>query len=345
MAAAFPSGTNTYVPSFEATGHLVTHFSKNPKEFALNQYVTITNVKKDSGYYLRVTAENAARVINSNLSEFVWNDGDDAPDGNWNTESFDFKPYNTQRYVFPFRIGYKAEAQADWKILSLHSEMAAQQAMTARTLKVVTQLTTSGNYSTGQTDTAANWGGGYLDAGTPTSTILKKALNAMARSIHKATLGRVRGKNLVVVISPVLADALSRSQEVHAYLKESPFALAQIRGDAENQNALWGLPEQLYGYKIVVEDTVRVSSKKGATLSSDYIMPATSLAMVARPGGLTSMAGGPSFSAFHVFAYEEMTVESKDDPDNRKIRGRVVEDNDVKMVAPAAAALCTSATA
>jgi hypothetical protein len=35
-----------------------------------------------------------------------------------------------------------------------------------------------------------------------------------------------------------------------------------------------------------------------------------------------------------VFAYEEMTVEQRDDPDNRRISGRVVEDYDVKIVAP-----------
>src|SRR5579859_7667319 len=120
--AAYPGGFNTFVPSFDATGNLVVEFSRNPKDFALNQYITLTPVKKSVGYFLRITAEQAARVINSALlTDFVWPDGNDAPNGAWGTEAFQFFPYNTTRYAFPFRLGYKAVEQADWKILASHA--------------------------------------------------------------------------------------------------------------------------------------------------------------------------------------------------------------------------------
>lgn len=346
MAAGYPSGSNTFVPSFDASGHLVVQFSRDVKSFAANKYVTLSPVKKSSGYYLRITAEVAARVINSDLlREFVWADGDDAPKGDWNAEAFEFKTFNTQRYAFPFRIGYKANEQADFKILQSFAANEAAQAMTARTVKIHRLILTSGNYDSGHVDTATNWGGGAINSGTATSPVFKKILNAMAFKIVLATLGRVQPKDLVVVMNPRSADALGRSQEIHSYLKESPYALAQVRGDAPSQNGQWGMPDQLYGYKIVVDDTVRVTSKKGATRAADFSFTDAYVAMLARPGELVAPAGGPSFSSVHVFAYEEMTVEQRDDPGNRRIEGRVVEDNDVTMVSPASSCLCTGTLA
>lgn len=340
MAYGFPSGTNTFIPSFDATGHLVVAFSRDPKSFALNQYATITPVKKDTGYYLRVTAEVAARIANTDyLREFVWHDGDDAPDGNWQTESFSWFKYATQRLTFPFRLGYKSNEQADWKILALHAEIAAQLAMTARSVQTIVKMTTAGSYDTGHSDTATNIGGGFLSAGTADGSApgytIKKAFNAMAQKIQLDTLGVIKPNQLVVVLSPKLADPISRSKEIHAYLKESPAALAQVRGDVESQNGKWGLPDHLYGYRLIIEDTVRVSSKKGDTKAVDYAMSSNDLVMLARPGGLVSAAGGPNFGTVSLFMYEEMTVEQRDDPDNRRIKGRVVEDYIPEVVAPA----------
>lgn len=338
MAAGFPSGTNTFVPSFDASGQLTVAFSRNPKDFPINKWSALTPVKKSTGYYLRITAENAARVINTDLSEFVWHDGNDAPNGSWGLESFQFIPFNTTRYAYPFRIGYKANEQADWKILAAHAAFAAQQAMTARSYKLIQLALTTGGYGS-NTDTATNLGGGFWTAGTSTSPIIQKTINAARIAIHKATLGTVKEKDLVLVIDPTIATQMATSAEIHDYVKSSPYALAQIRGDVENQNGMWGLPEVLYGVKLVVEDTVRVSTKKGATTSTGYAWDGNSAVLCARPSQLTSVAGGPSFGAFHVMAYEEMTVEQKDDPDNRRINARVVEDNDVQFVAPAAAYL------
>lgn len=325
MAAAFPSGTNTFVPSFDATGHMVVAYSRNPKDFALNRYVTYIPVKRSIGYYLKLTAENAARVLASNASDFIWHDGNDAPSGEWNTESHNFVSYLTLRYAFPFRLGYKAIQQADWKILATHAANCGQQAMTGRTLNALNLLTTSGNWASSHVSaTGTAIGGGNFGAGTGANPIIKKAINAMGQKIQKDTLGVVRPRDLVLVVSPTGADLMSRSQEVHAYLQQSPFALAQVRGDAPNQNGIWGLPDALYGVPVVVEDTVRVTSRKGATLATGYILGNQAL-LLARPGQLVA-EGSSSFSTCVLFMFEEMTVESKDDADQRRTQGRVVED-------------------
>lgn len=355
-AFGYPAGQNTFIPSFEASGHLIVSYSRNPKEFPLNQYCAIKQVKKTQGYYLQLTAEEAGRVINSNLAEAVWPDGNDAPSEVWGNESFVFQSYLTQRYTWGFNVGYMASEQADWKILSQYAAIKAQQAMTARTVLAYAQLTTTGNYATNHVDSAVNWSSsattpGFLNVGTGTNPILKAALNKMARRIHLDTLGAVKIKDLVFLIDPVIADALGRSQEVHQYLANSPFALAQVRGDSPNQNALWGLPTEIYGYPILVEDTVQVTSKKnlssvpgyGAGGATTAFVPGGNTAvMLARPGSLVSEAGGVDFSTLQLFMYEEMTVETKDDPDNRRTKGRVVENYAANVVAPASGVICTN---
>jgi hypothetical protein len=145
----------------------------------------------------------------------------------------------------------------------------------------------------------------------------------------------VKPSALKVVLNPELADNMARSKEIHAYLKESPAALAQVRGDVESQNGKWGLPDSLYGYELCIEDTVRVSTKKGqATQTKIFAMGSNDLVMVARPGGIVSPAGGPNFGTITGFFYEEATVESRDDPDNRVHRGRVVEDYEYQVISP-----------
>lgn len=359
MPSAFSSGTNTFVPSFDATGHLTVAFARNTKDFPINEYVTITPVKKTSGYYLQLNTESGARVTDATINSATWHDGQDAPTGEWEREAFEFKQYTTQRYAFPFRIGYRAADQADWKIVASHAAMAAQKAMTSRTVRVLDVLTASNAFTSGN-DVTCNGtnvaegsqptlylnGGdsGDLNQGTSKGPALKRALNYASRKILQNTMGVVSKDDLIVVINPNVADALSRSKEVHAYLKESPTALAQILGDKESANGEYGLPDRLYGYKIVVEDTVKVTAKKRSNRNMivDPLSVPTDetfalgdhLLIMARPGGIESKEGSQSFSTAHVFAYEEMTVEQRDDPDNRRISGRVVEDYGVELVAP-----------
>lgn len=346
MTYVYPSGGpvgNTYVPSFEASGEIVVNYSRNPKDFALNSYITLTPVQKSTGYFLQISPDNSMRILSTTSSDFVWPDGNDAPTGTWNTEAFQFAAYSTVRYNYPFRLGYKAVDQAVWKIVAAHAAMAAQQAMTSRTLEVNTLLDAAGSYAATHIFSATTSGGGFWSAGTAANPIIKNSLNYAAQIIQKDTGGVVRPRDLVLVISPAAATQMASSQEIHTYLAQSPAALAQVRGDVPSQNGLWGLPDVLYGYRIVIEDGVYGSTPKGAqTFSPGYIKDVNTAWLLARPGQLVGVEGAPSYSAAHIFVYEEMTVESKDDPDNRRHTGRVVDDRGAVMVAPASATKITA---
>lgn len=346
MAASFPSSNNTFVPSHEASGGLTVGFSRNPKKFALNQYIKIVPVNKSVGYFLRITAEEAARIINADLADFVWHDGQEAPMGNDNLESFEYFKFSTKRYVFPYNIGNKAVEQADWKVFEVHGGFAAQKAMTARTMSA---WSTSGGLAdtsvwSGSTDTATNLGGGKLDVSGASDKFILKTWNQVSENILKATLSVVQQAELVAVMNPNTARQLSETEEIRDFLKQSPFALAQVRGDVESQNGKWGLPDTLYSIKLVIEDATRVTSKKGATRVVSYVCPNSTIVFMSRPGGLVGMEGIPEFSTAQFFMYEEMSVETKDDPDNRRKMGRVVSDYDFQVAAPAAGYLVTAAT-
>jgi hypothetical protein len=56
------------------------------------------------------------------------------------------------------------------------------------------------------------------------------------------------------------------------------------------------------------------------------------MVFVSRPGGLIGNEG-PSFSTATIFAYEDMTVETMDDPWNRRVRGSVTDNSATVLTA------------
>ncbi len=343
MAYALPGGNNTFVKDLDASGRLITEFSRNPDDFALNSYIQLSNVNKSSGYYLKITPEEAARVLSADLAEFVWPDGSPRPERNNGTESFTFAGYETERYSLDFTIGRKSAEQADWNIVESHARIKAQQAMTARTQQVHGLLQTAGTWATGHSsDVVAIPGNtGTWDQSTVARQDIKRSLAFAVEKVMIATLSVVRRKDLQLVLSPHAAHAMAEAQEIVDHIKSSPDAYSQVKGEVGKWGE-YGLPDNLYGIPIVVEDAVRVSSKRGATLNSGFLCDPVQAYLLARPGSLVAESGGPSFSSVHLFVQEDMTVYTKDDEDNRRTVGNVVDDYDVVATAPASAFRFTS---
>lgn len=345
MVAQFPSGSNTFVPSHDATNRLRIDFSRDPKKFALNRYCQIVLVKEVYGYYLKMTIEEAAR-ISTDGAEYAWPDGAVAPTGQEGTESFEYLAFRCIRYAYPFVLGKLSTDQASWDIMGSHTAIHRQKAMTNRTNQVITAMTTSGNYDSSHVSTAAGISGntGTWAASTTARSDIKRSLNYAANLIMKDTNGAVSPEDLKLVISPDLAAAMAVSQEVVDYIKGSPDAKAALRGEMASRNRYFGLPDSMYGFDIEVEHTVRVSTPKGATTSRSYVMASDKAVMVSRPGGLVGEYGSPSFSTMTLFVYsdEDMAVYTKNDADNKRNLGRI-EDNFASVVtAPVAGFLFTS---
>jgi len=341
MTAAYPSAQNTFIRDHDATNKMVIDFARNVNKFAVNKYTQTVPVKKIAGYYLKMTIEEAGRILAADLANFSWADGQPAPEGNDGLESFEYLPFEAKRYAYPFLLGDLTIDQASWNILAAHSSIKSRQAMTARTQLAITALTTEASYAAShRIDVTASGTGGVTGntgnwaQSTTARQDIKRSLTTAAEVILDDTLAAVELDDLVVVINSALAADLSQTQEIVDYIKGSPDALAQIKGELPGENAMYGLPNKLYGFPIIVEKTRKVTSVKGATRAASQILAKATPFMVARPGALVGVADAPNFSTCCIFAHEEMTVETLRDASNRRTMGRVVENLTAVLTAP-----------
>jgi hypothetical protein len=354
MTAVFPGGgPNTYVPSAEATKGLVVDFSRNVESFALNKWIQIIPVTKSVGYYLKMTVEQAGRLLSSTLTDMIWPDGNDAPSGRGNTEKFEFLAYGTTRYTDVVRLGQKMVDEASWDILAQYGRIQLQKLMTARTQKAVTLAQTTGTYDSSHTSAVSSISGvtGKWDASTTARQDIKRSLDYAKELMFKDTLGGINVNDIKLVMSPGCARKMSVSQEIVDLIKGAPDAKAWITGEFGSnakKNMSFGLPPSIYGTEIIIEDAVKVTSKKGATLANSYVCSDTSPFLCSRPGSLvapTDSNSAPNFSTFAGFFKEELSVETKHDVDNRVHLARVTDDYHMVAIAPVSGFLFTAAVA
>jgi len=336
---ALPGANNTYIKSHDATGKLIIGFSRNPKDFPLNRYIQIKEVKKSTGFYLEVTAEEAGRLAGSNLSEFVWPDGADRPRRNAGLEQHRFRDYHTERFDFDFTLGYKAMEQADWDVRTMGESTKAQQAMTARTFGVHSVLSNENNWDAAHVASvdAIGENQGSWELSTTQRGDIKRSINYGRNVIRTATLSKIKQKkDMVLVMNPVTAQRIGESQELRDYIKGSEDAFKEVVQE-EGRYSEYGLPNKLYGVDVEIEDTVMVTSARGAaTVVRADVMADGIVYMLSRPGGIVAPAyGGPSFSTCTLLVYEEMTVETLDDKNNRRTDGHIVDDYSPVLTAPA----------
>lgn len=335
----YPSGSNTFVKNHAATGYLVTQYARNPKDFMLPRYIQYKDVKQEAGYYLRMNAEQAARLVDGDTVETVWYDGADALDKHDGTEKFAFADFKTERHRFPFSLGYKAREQAGWNIQDVEMANSAQRAMTNRTKLVHQVLETDANWDTDHYIDVTSISGvsGNWDVSTTARMDIKRSINYAVNIIRRATLGKIQNKkDLQLVMSPTTAQKLGTCQEMINAFIQSVEARKNWEGRDKDGYDDYGIPQYLYGIEVCVENAVMVTSPRDATtvVRSD-ICADDVVYLLARPGALMAPSGGPSYSSMMLFQYEDMTTELKDDPDNRKVKGRVVDDVDAVMTAPA----------
>jgi hypothetical protein len=338
---SFPSSTNVFVPSHEASNRMIVNFSRNPKKFDVNKYAQIVPVTQVQGYYLNMTVEMAGRILNGNLADFVFPDNIPAQFGYANSESFEWLNFFCTRYQFPVPLGHRTLQNASWDIAAMHEGIMAQLAMTARTQLVVGVATNTGNYSAGNILTPGAGGnipnttGSWNDSTSVRMDIYKSLMYGL-QVVLLNTLSAVNEDEFILVISPNMAEGIRACQEFIDIIKQSPDALAVLRGEIPGRRTLFGLPDNLYGIPLVVEKTVETITQKGVSTVKQFVMPDATPFLVARPGGLEGTYGGPSFASLSIFCAEEMSVERVSDTWDRMDKLRVVEDYSVNMTAPAA---------
>jgi hypothetical protein len=328
-------GLNTFIPTFSAaTGQIQIEFTRSVNRFPITQYAQIVPVQQMSGYYLRIDEEETARVVNT--QDYQWPLGEDRPTGI--NSDIDWLQFTCQRFQSSFHIPQETARQAQWDVVASHARIAAAKMMTHRSLRMATELTTTGNYTTG-TNYFANASDLVTSTNITSTDGVQQIIRAAIEKIVQNTVGAVSPKDILLVVNPTTARILATSDGVRDYVKNYPAALSFLKGD--DTFAAYGLPQTLFGLGgVVVDDTTRVTTRKGNSSPSRSFLYGTSTApgmvFVSRPGGLVGNEG-PSFSSATIFAYEDMTVETLEDPWNRRVRGSVTDNSAAVLTAPLSA--------
>ena len=344
---------NSFIP--EATGQIIS-FIRDPKNYRLNNYCQMVQSKKSVGVYKRIGLDQPVRSLGTDTN--IWVNGKKRPPMHENQLKFDDIEFQCIRRNEGTTIGWETIEQADAKILTMYSAMCQNQLMTKRTQRVITLLETTSNWTTNNVDTANNLNGGagfwdtaQSDPQDSKFLAIKKTLDTVAIRVKLLTNGMVDNNDkstLKLIISPGAAVKMSQSPEIHAYLKESPYSLDQIKGRTPGQNAMWGLPDRMYGWDIEVEDAPIVTqndvaaetwgaeaSIAGPNATRKFVKSDNSAIVVSRVGGLDGQYGAPSFSTVQIYYKDkEIDVETFDDPKHRLTEVHVSENVKEVLAAP-----------
>lgn len=338
MAFRFPSGTNTFIPSWEAT-HTLIAYTRDPKKFRLSKYVEYKKTTKRDAFYLKLDPDQPARIIDDSM--FAWAPGADAPRGYNNIGNFQFTEFRCKKRAFPYSLPYEAVDQAEWGIQDQHAGLTLQQSMTLRTIRCATLLQTSSNWPSANAVDVNTLNGGRGKWNTASSDpasgqfcAIKETVLAALEVIKLYTNSVVSQEEMCLVVSPGCARRMAGTSEVHDYVK-SPEGGAMLRGE-EKVFGEWGLPNRLYNYPLIVEDAVKVTSNVNGTVVRGFCFNSANPVIVSKPGALAGQENGPSYSTVQIYFYREQEVQQKDDPDNERYQGRVVEDYSEQLAAGAA---------
>ncbi len=338
--ARYLSPTNTHLPV--STG-IVVGYVRDQNEFAFNRYVQLVETKSVNGLYYTVDSDHPARM--RARSEYVWQSGAKAPQGNTNVGTFKMDDFVCGQLCFPFTVGEVAVQQAQefggWDPLTYEAKSMAQQAMTLRTNDIWTStgtlnLDSSASWPAASTSSAATLsgvGGGTWVNSTSNTQVIKLSLWHAVRKILQVTNGHVKPSDLLLVISPTDAINISASAEIVDFVKQQASAPELLTETwQKNPNAAWMLPKKLYGIELVVEDTAYVTSLPidggFATTAGTraYAKADGNAVLLSRPGGISAPFGAKSFSTVQAYYYKnDMSVEAQHLPWDKLHEGRVID--------------------
>lgn len=343
-----PGGqSNSYLPAL--ADNLFTSFSRNSKDFAVNMLVKNRPVKKPTGQYLYFNPLAYQRFYNGSTNPndpFLWADGNLSPSLGGPQIDYVFNPYVCQRYRYKQDLSLLTDQVADFAYLKNETENLASLAMASRSIEVVNAITTSGNFPAANVNSATTLGGGFFSAGTETNPIIKKALSNLNVIINKATNGAVKRGDLVLAMNPNTAYQMSVSQEVHTlFVRSATNVNLLTKPNGVGSNAmLFGLPEELYGFKVVVIDTTANYNPRGtASESRSYIFPDNTISVLTLKGGPgDANENGTAIDTCHLFLYEDMSVESDTNPFERMIKIAVTDHRQAVIVAGVTGGIITN---
>ena len=327
-----------------------------PGRFKLTQYVQFIKAEKPIVRWAFLDPDEPARVVSD--ADYAWPDGQMRPEPKGNMGNFLWTDARTTRRNYGYTIGQEALDNADWNARAFFNSIQLSKAMINKTNRIITMLQTTanwgGNYASADTLSGLGAGNGKWttassDPSAPQYLAIRKSIMKALTNITLATNGAVQPADLKLIVSPNLAQQMSSTSEINNYLKSSPSAIQVLNGQILNPNVAWGLPPDLYGIPVVVEDTVIVNSPPNASgtlavagTDRNFVKNDTTAILVSRVGGVRGNYGAPSFSTVQCFFFKyELAIEAELDAYNKLHRLNVVEQFHEVIPAPQSGFLIT----
>ena len=345
-AATFvdPGPTNTFMPSWDATGQTIV-FLRDPFKFPIRRYAYWRPTDAMVGLYKVLDSTQAYRVVSD--AEYDFPDGAERPVQNDNLMGFYDVPFKTNRKWYGWALGDLTRKNCPWQIEAAQSAVTMTQATVNRTNRFVGMMETPTNWGANTADcNVLNAGAGFVDQADTNNYAIRKMVNAVVLAIKRATFGMVRAKDIRMVIGPVAAQLMGQSKEMADYVKNSYWGKAALEGDIFGYIQEFNLPPKLYGVEVVVEDSEIVTSPKGATTAQQFIKDSNIINFAAMVQGLPGDQVGsfavPNFSTMQWFGYGgEMQVKTFSDQINERVVGGV-EENFVEAMPASQSGYCVT---
>ena len=337
MAFVAPGPNTGYIPNWEATGQIL-GFIRDPNRFKFNRYCRFRPSGKEIAVYLKLNSADANRAYNSN--GMLWAENTNRPFDASQLVRSEFLDYRCKRRVeSTFALGRLTTQQSVWPVMEAQMKANMNIAMLNLTTRLIDNIVDNSSAWSGYTDTCTNLAGGKIDAGTASAPYFKKLCNAVALLVQQNTSSVLQPGELKCIMGPEAASKLSATQEVHAYLQQSPWSKDQIEGKMPGWSAqMYGLPPMMYNVEIIVEDAYSVTSQKDdATTTKGFIKNSDKITFVyVQTGNETPVSMGDytnsyDSSAIQIYHYAGdgnpnvgtpmglVTVEQRDDPWNRLV--------------------------
>lgn len=315
---AVPGARNVFLPGYskQRQAEFILAYTINEAKFALNKYVTLTNVDTLEGVYPRIYTPDRIRVEDPTGKDVVWPDGRPVNlyrhDANITKARRTNVRWSMQRYLRKDTLGYLLIEQSPFDEVKIRQDELAMKSQLFRTLKTISVITTAANWpnraiTATNLDLAAIAAGApgtgltKWTAGTSTNQIMARSIGYMLAQLFLGTIGAVSLEDVVLVMNPNTAWQLSMSQEIRAFILGFPGALDVIKGTTPS-GAQWFLPQPLFGVKVLIEDAVKITGNPNNNADTPvFAWPDGTVAMLSRPGAITSGMGGSPFSSVHLF--------------------------------------------
>ncbi len=348
-----PGYANVYLPGYMGDGalqkRLQVGFTMNEEEFALNNYITTYGADIPTFYYQRWYSPDFVRVPHADGVDVRFADGSErarSEEGARHTnELVELRRYGEIDYIGDMAVEFSKIGE----LIPIRQQTMAGKYMIRRAIASITALTTSTNYPSGGTvHLYATWNAlataaaslGYsatyfgtvgthtaLD-GTINDPLLGKALKHGVLTILKRSNGRVKPTDLVLLMNPNTANRLANTQEIRAYMAQQSGSLDVLKGQNPSLWPTFGLPNPLYGLKVLVDPTVKVTTKQDHVNEDTqvFVVPDGLISIVARPGSVTGMPGTEAFSSLGLWQHKKWAMKPetfRDEQNHRTALGFV----------------------